>query len=35
MVDYYVENNLLDSKMKMSMDRNFICRDKERKNVYF
>ncbi len=35
MIDYYVENELLDSKMKKNMDRNFICSDEKKENLYF
>lgn len=35
MIEYYREQWLIDKKMKASMSRNFICSDKEWKNLYF
>lgn len=35
MIEYYREQWLIDYKMKTSMSRNFICSDKEWKNLYF
>ncbi|MFA5916603.1 MAG: phosphodiester glycosidase family protein [Candidatus Gracilibacteria bacterium] len=35
MIEYYREQGLIDKKMKASMSRNFICSDKEGKNLYF
>lgn len=34
-IEYYREQWLIDKKMKASMDRNFICSDKEWKYLYF
>ncbi|MDD3302811.1 MAG: phosphodiester glycosidase family protein [Candidatus Gracilibacteria bacterium] len=35
MIEYYRDRNLIDKKMKAKMSRNFICSDKEGKNLYF
>lgn len=34
-IEHYREQWLIDKKMKASMSRNFICSDKEWKNIYF
>lgn len=35
MIEYYRDRNLIDSKMKAKMNRNFICSDKDWKTLYF
>ncbi len=34
-IEYYFEVNLIDSKMKAKIQRNFICSDKEKRYLYF
>lgn len=34
MIEYYRDLGLIDSKMRAPMARNFICSDKEKKNIY-
>jgi hypothetical protein len=34
-LEHYWEVNMIDAKMRASTTRNFICNDKEKKNIYF